>query len=268
VRTPVPASSSCRRPMSASQRGEAESTGMASSLAAAKQQLRSLMRQQLTAVPHESIASQSSNIFRSLLSFQPYVEAQRVSVFLSMPSGEVQTDAIVRHALAAGKQVFVPYLHKSPLAPPDSPPRVMDMVQLRDLSDYEALRRDRWGIPSIDPATAPERRRILGDCDPLHLDKPKLDLILMPGVAFDVDPESGLIRRCGHGRGFYDFFIHRYKSKSVPQEASPLLLYGLSLVEQFLPSSSEVFIPAGPLDSPLDGLILGDGEVKAGSNAK
>jgi len=186
-----------------------------------------------------------------------------------MPAGEVQTDAIVRHSLAAGKQVFVPYLHRSPLASPALPARVMDMVQLRDLPDYESLKRDRWGIPSVDPATVHERRRILGGPDAHHSDRSTLDLMLMPGVAFDVDPKTGLIRRCGHGKGFYDFFIHRYGQKLAgmePDRAVPVLLYGLSLSEQFLPPSSPDSIPAGPLDRPLDGLISGDGKVQLRDN--
>ena len=131
-----------------------------------------------------------------------------------MPSAEVQTDVIVRHALASGKQVFVPYLHRSPLQAPGTPARVMDMVLLRDLQDYEGLARDHWGIPSIDTATVNERVRILGGGpDAQHTGRAVLDLVLVPGVAFDADPAGGGIRRCGHGRGFYDFFIQRYRSK-------------------------------------------------------
>jgi len=188
-----------------------------------------------------------------------------------MPSGEVQTDAIVRHSLSSGKHVFVPYLHRSPLPSPGLPARVMDMVQLKDLADYESLKRDRWGIPSIDPATAHERRRILGGPDAQHSDRSTLDLLLMPGVAFDVDPKTGLIRRCGHGRGFYDFFVHRYEQKLSglgPDQAVPVLLCGLSLSEQFLPPSGRDAVPTGPLDRPLDRLIVGDGEMQPRDGVK
>lgn len=183
-----------------------------------------------------------------------------------MPAAEIQTDALVRHALESGKQVFVPYLHKSPFMEVDTPARVMDMVRLKDVKDYEGLKRDRWGIPSIDPSTVDERQRILGGPDPNRTEKSTLDLMLMPGVAFDVD-ESGSIRRLGHGKGFYDFFINRYLSK--PQSPStlndkPLLLYGLALTEQLLPPSSTERVPTGPHDRRLDGLILGDGQIRSG----
>lgn len=179
-----------------------------------------------------------------------------------MPTGEIQTDAIVRHALESGKQVFIPYLHHSPMPSPDTPPRVMDMVHLKNLQDYENLQRDRWGIPSVDPSSIHERQRILGGPDVHKSDLSALDLILMPGVAFDSD-EEGSIRRLGHGRGFYDFFINRYQNEE-PKESSqgPLLLYGLALSEQLVSGSAGEAVPTGPYDRKLDGLVLGTGEVK------
>lgn len=190
------------------------------------------------------------------------MDAGRISVFLSMPSAEVQTDDIVRHALASGKQVFVPYLHKSPFTSNSAmPARLMDMVRLSDVQDYESLKRDRWGIPSIDPATVHERQRVLGGAEQ-HFDHATLDLVLMPGVAFDAAPESSEIRRLGHGRGFYDLFLERYAEKleRLSVKGPSVLLYGLGLKEQFLSSATEE-VPVGPYDQPLHGLILGDGKM-------
>ncbi|KUI53748.1 hypothetical protein VP1G_01220 [Cytospora mali] len=238
---------------------------MSAALFTAKQQLRSLMKQRLAALPQDSIKEQSQVIHNKLLTFQPYLGASRISVFLSMPAAEVQTDAIVRHALASGKQVFVPYLHKShlPTAPATTPARVMDMVRLEDIHDYESLKRDKWGIPSIDPATVHERQRILGGPDAHHSDQATLDLILMPGVAFDLAPKSNEVRRLGHGRGFYDFFLERYAEKlnALDRQGPSVLLYGLGLKEQFLSSATDE-IPVGPYDQPLHGLILGNGDIK------
>jgi 5-formyltetrahydrofolate cyclo-ligase len=174
-----------------------------------------------------------------------------------MPATEIQTDAIVRHALGAGKHVYVPYLHKASDPEPGTPARVMDMVHLRSIEDYEGLKRDAWGIPSIDPSTVHERRRILGGPDTHHSDQSTLDLMLLPGVAFDVDVDSGVVGRLGHGKGFYDFFLNRYMAKAK----QPLQLYGLALTEQILPESSEYRIPIGPYDRRLHGLILGDGNI-------
>lgn len=207
------------------------------------------------------------NVHSNLLAFKPYADANRISVFLSMPSAEVQTDEIVRHALASGKQVYVPYLHKSPFtsnpnADPNIPARVMDMVRLNDVEDYENLGRDKWGIPSIDPATVIKRQRILGDENAQHPNDATLDLILMPGVAFDVAADSKEIRRLGHGKGFYDFFLERYTEKlgALSVQKPSVSLYGLGLREQFLTSPTEA-VPVGPYDQPLHGLLLGDGTI-------
>ncbi|KYK59266.1 5-formyltetrahydrofolate cyclo-ligase [Drechmeria coniospora] len=239
----------------------------ASSLAAAKQQLRMVVKERLSSVSPDSITAQSRKIFESLKDFPPYKHASRISVYLSMPAGEVQTDAIVRHALGAGKQVYVPYLHTPPpeLAKADAPVRVMDMVLLASVEDYEGLKLDRWSIPSIDPATVHERQRILGG-PPRHPgsdgDRSALDLMLMPGVAFDLDP-AGSVRRLGHGKGFYDFFLNRYLAQvGAAVDNPPLLVYGLALTEQLLSASSAEQVPMGPHDRRLHGLVLGTGEIR------
>lgn len=184
-----------------------------------------------------------------------------------MPNGEIQTDLIVRDALASGKHVFVPYLHKSGLPAAGGPTRLMDMVSLRDVQDYESLQRDKWGIPSVDPATVDQRQRTVGELGGRRSEDASLDLILLPGVAFDTDPSTGVIRRLGHGKGFYDYFLHRYALAALEQDRAPggrpsVLLYALALKEQFLSPSSEHSVPVGPHDQPIDGVFLGDGELK------
>ncbi|KAM4057030.1 5-formyltetrahydrofolate cyclo-ligase family protein [Hirsutella rhossiliensis] len=224
-------------------------------LVAAKQQLRSLMRQRLSSLSQDAVLAQSRRIYEALQDFKPYRDATRISIFLSMPTGEVQTDAIVRHALGCGKQVFVPYLHKPDAA--DGPARVMDMVSLTGIHDYESLRPDRWGIPSVDPATLDRRRRVLGG-------SAELDLMLMPGVAFDLDG-AGRIRRLGHGKGFYDFFLNRYLAAADGHP--PLLLYGLALTEQLLSASPGEQVPVDLHDRNLHGLILGSGQLREASSS-
>ncbi|KAL3965350.1 hypothetical protein ACCO45_002354 [Purpureocillium lilacinum] len=223
---------------------------MAASLTAAKQQLRSLMKRRLSSVPQESVTVQTPdtgrNIFESLRDFKPYKDATRISIYLSMPAAEVQTDAIVRDALAAGKQVFVPYLHKSPLETPDTPARVMDMHR-----------------PGHRPR-APAHPR---GPDAQRSDAATLDLMLMPGVAFDFD-EAGSVRRLGHGKGFYDFFLNRYLAKQGSStERPPLRLYGLALTEQLLASGSGEEVPTGAHDRRLHGLVLGSGEIRQSSTS-
>lgn len=204
-------------------------------------------------------------VFNSLQNFKPYRDSKRIGVYLSMPTGEIQTDAIVRHALESGKQVFVPYIHKTPTPLHNVPRSVMEMVNLKSISDYESLKRDSWGIPTIDTDTVNEREHIIKDTMKAS---GQLDLIFMPGVAFGIDQESGFVRRLGHGKGFYDYFLHRYmkargsqvdQSKEGP--VADALLYALALEEQFLHSGSDPLVPIGEHDSLLHGVVLGNGRV-------
>jgi len=239
--------------------------GSSTALKLAKKELRLLMKQRLTLISKDSISSQSASVFNSLQMFKPYQESKRIGIYLSMPIGEIQTDAIVRHALASGKQVFVPYLYKSQNKSPDTPKSVMDMVDLRSISDYDSLKRDNWGIPTIESDTVDEREHIL------KKESIGLDMILMPGVAFDIDPKNGTIRRIGHGKGFYDYFLHRNRQirssqpngQSVDLETD-VLLYGLALEEQFLSPQTRSSVPMGEHDSTLNGLLVGDGQIVEG----
>ncbi|KAM3534771.1 hypothetical protein MY4038_002024 [Beauveria bassiana] len=238
---------------------------MATPVAAAKQQLRTLIKKRLASLSQDAVQAQSHAVFDTLQASKQYREAKRISIYLAMPAAEVQTDAIVRHALNAGKQVFVPYLHRSTLSEPGTPARIMDMVQLRSIQDYESLGRDRWGIPSIDDAAVAGRERILGDSPGKFGPSPAtLDLMLVPGVAFDSDAEVGAgIRRLGHGKGFYDFFLNRYFARVAEHggHGESLRLIGLALTEQWLePGDGQV--PMGMFDRRLHGLILGSGETK------
>jgi 5-formyltetrahydrofolate cyclo-ligase len=182
-----------------------------------------------------------------------------------MPSGEIQTDSIVRHALESGKQVFVPFLHRSRSPSPDTPKSVMDMVDIRTLRDYESLQRDSWGIPTIDSETVKEREHIL---ETPTGTSGKLDMILMPGVAFQSDSITGFVKRLGHGKGFYDFFLHIYlegrgilgKDLSLGP-GTDALLYGLALEEQLLEPETQLSVPAGEYDHLLHGLFVGNGTV-------
>lgn len=130
-----------------------------------------------------------------------------------MPSGEINTKDLTKHALSSGKHVFVPYIYK-PKQPrqDDLPTSIMDMLHLSDEEDYASLLPDRWGIPSIPKETVSDRENSFGgkgvsDGDAPDPDAAGLDVILMPCMAFDQD-----LNRLGHGKGYYDNFLTRYCS--------------------------------------------------------
>ena len=140
-----------------------------------------------------------------------------------MPKSELSTRDVLTNAFANNKKVFVPYLYKVNSHDRSKSVSVMDMVSLHSKSDFESLERDAWGIPSVAEDSIGTRERIL--CIPgdgghekespkgnmsTRTENGRLDLIIMPGVAFD----KGL-SRLGHGKGFYDNFLQQYHSAKV-----------------------------------------------------
>ncbi|PYH96530.1 5-formyltetrahydrofolate cyclo-ligase [Aspergillus ellipticus CBS 707.79] len=228
------------------------------SLQVAKRDLRRRMRDALQQIPADSIALQSRTATTRLLARQEYRDAKRIGVYLSMPSGELSTTAIVQDALANGKEVFVPYIHNLEISS-QSKTSVMDMLLLDSMDEFRALEPDRWGIPSLSPAQVLSKRNCFGGkgLSPQPEDATKgpygLDLIVMPGMAFDQG-----FRRLGHGKGYYDHFLTRYSTGMESTITAPELpsLVALCLHEQMLAPTEE--IPVADHDWPVDVVIVGD----------
>lgn len=83
----------------------------------------------------------------------------------------------------------------------------MDMLRLRDEEDLHSLKPDAWGIPSLTAEDVHLRENAMGGIGVStlsHSERTKLDLVFMPGMAFDRAK-----RRLGHGKGFYDKYLSR-----------------------------------------------------------
>lgn len=127
-----------------------------------------------------------------------------------MPNREVSTTEIVLDALRKDKKVFIPYIYSSKEDPKS---KVMDMLRLKDEADLQGLKPDAWGIPSLSPEGVEHRENALGGLGLsssvlTSSDRPEIDLIFMPGMAFD-----NLNHRLGHGKGFYDKYISRLQQR-------------------------------------------------------
>jgi len=137
----------------------------------------------------------------------------------------------------------------------------MEMLALHSASDFESLQPDKWGIPSLDANTVATRQNSVGGCG-LSAERSDggqdhfgLDLIVMPGLAFDEN-----LRRLGHGKGYYDNFLMRYRSNVQVDEqrvSRKPYLVALALEEQLLPPDEK--IPVTDHDWPVDALIVGNG---------
>jgi 5-formyltetrahydrofolate cyclo-ligase len=127
-----------------------------------------------------------------------------------MPSAEVQTSAIVHDALKSGKRVFIPYCYKHSTPIVGQTGSIMDMLELRDVEDYESLEPDGWGIPTPGEDSISKRRNCFGGFgksesqEGLGSEEDELDLVVTPGLGFDRE-----LARIGRGMGFYDSFFER-----------------------------------------------------------
>ena len=226
----------------------------------------------------------ASKVLNTFLQLPEYKAASRIGVYLSMPQGEISTLGIVEDALKSAKDVFVPYLHRKNQDGSDGPVSMMDMLALMP-GEPASLKPDRWGIPSLSSETLNARENCFGGkgldeegqeeglCNSHNMSANGLDLIVMPGVAFDHK-----MQRLGHGKGYYDFFLHRYhklRDLRPSQFKSPYLgewlsleaerlelihpTVGLALSEQLLPHDQAV--PLSSDDWPVDALVIGDGSI-------
>ena len=166
-----------------------------------------------------------------------YQRAGRIGIYLSMPAAELSTNDIVVDALSKGKDVFVPYLHKSFESAQLKQMSKMAMLKLHSREDLDSLKPDRWGIPTLESTSVEQRENARGGFglerwkSDIHCRE--LDLIFVPGEAFDRER-----RRLGHGKGFYDRFLWEYKdfSSNANQPGMPTLSKSTTLRYQCFPA--------------------------------
>lgn len=152
-----------------------------------------------------------------LLELPEYKLANRLSIYLSMPKGEIFTREIVLDALREGKRVFIPYVYATVSSTTQESMSVMAMVSLESKEDYESLRPDAWGIPTPGETTI-DKREVVGGNNEIYLyedkrerlSKNSLDLVVMPGLAFDKR-----LARLGHGKGYYDAFLQKLHQQVI-----------------------------------------------------
>ena len=113
-----------------------------------------------------------------------------------MPSFEVETSSILNVCFTMQKKIYVPKII-------GKCSNDMQMLHVRSQHDLKTCVVNAWGIPepslyynNIKEEDHLLRGNVEDECD--------VDLILVPGVAFDVHGN-----RCGHGKGYYDAFFQR-----------------------------------------------------------
>ena len=197
---------------------------------AAKKALRKEIKSRLSSLSENDIATQSEQAQKVILNLDQYKQAKSLSIYLSMPAAEAQTELLVRDALRSGKQVFVPFLYTPTQAVTvggGKPRKVMDLLRLDSESEYDGLEKDAWGIPSLSADSVDNRENAMGGKGLTLMGEQitdgasegnagGLDLVVVPAVAFDTH-----LDRLGHGAGFYDAFLTRFCSQG--KRAKPYL---------------------------------------------
>ncbi|KAL1746028.1 hypothetical protein HDZ31DRAFT_81530 [Schizophyllum fasciatum] len=206
-------------------------------IAAEKRALRKLVSARLKALSVSDIGQQSEAIASRVLTLPAFKESRRISCYMSMPTSEVVTTSLVSDILDHGKTLFIPKISVEP-------PGRMDFLQLHGKEDLGSLKAGTWGIKEPD-------LHWLGS--PRQSEAPGIDLILVPGVAFDRS-----MSRLGHGKGYYDKFISTYVEAGNKRP----LLVALALREQICDNAA---VPITPHDWKMDMIVTPDEVIRSES---
>lgn len=135
----------------------------------------------------------SRQICRRLISMPEYRQAETVMWYLHCRS-EVRTMPALEHELKAGKRCVIPYCTQDEEGE--------NKLGLWLLEDFDELVAGTWGIlePPRERWLAPEKQ----------VDATELDVIVVPGVAFD-----RLGGRLGNGAGYYDRLLAEVRGDAV-----------------------------------------------------
>lgn len=175
----------------------------------AKRALRRAVLAERNALPAPDRAARSVAVSDRLLGLDETARATTVLVFWSFGS-EVETAHLIDRLRALGKTVALPRIESGDLAPVGYVPGA-------------SMAETTFG--AMEPSSGPV------------LDPRELDLVIVPGVAFD--------RRCtrvGYGGGFYDRLLGRTREDA----AAVAIAFALQVVPE---------VPSGPIDRRVDALV-------------
>jgi len=167
------------------------------SIQAQKKSLRSACRTRRSALKPEQVATGGRSILQRVLGLEEYTRARLVHTYVSSKDNEVDTGELIKLSLEGGKRVVIPVVQR------DS--RALRHAEIRGL---EQLRLSAWGL-----------FRPLPDHADWIEDLEEIDLVVVPGIAFDA--RGG---RLGFGGGFYDRFLPQVQAPKVGLTYDCLLL--------------------------------------------
>ena len=179
-----------------------------------KEYVRSYFLKRRSRLSPNEIAENSRLIAENLGRLPFYIRAKRLGFYCPVRN-EADTREVYRLSRDTGKEGYFPRVDGTGLT-------------FHRVSDLNNLKPGKFGIPEPDstlPGIAPE----------------ELDLILVPGVAFD---DSGL--RIGYGKGYYDRLLAH-----IPRDRRVALAYSFQIADA---------LPSGETDIPM-GIVVTESEI-------
>ena len=161
-----------------------------------KEEARAQIRKRLAAVDAESLMAADKKIIATLLEQTEFCHAATILSYASF-GREISTKALNIEILTQGKRLCLPRIIGKGL------------MEVRLVSSFADLEPAAFGI--LTPKA---------DCPLMSRDD--IDLVLLPGLAFDED-----LRRLGRGGGYYDRYMQGFSGKSVGLVREMQLLHQL-----------------------------------------
>lgn len=211
-----------------------------------KSEIRSFVKGLVRGISVEERARFSEALKEEVVGLECWRSAKEVMLFFSLPD-EVDMLPLIRAALAEQKRIYLPRVIATQVsrgvdvcevAEGNTLPKESTLPAGNTVSGEEMILEVRELAPG---QLAPGRWGIWEPTDeaPLLSDYSRLDLVVVPGVAFSSDG-----KRLGRGKSFYDRFL-----PLVPRAAFVGVCYPCQVVEQ---------IPADPWDIGMDIVCCGE----------
>lgn len=153
---------------------------------------------------------------KTFLNSEEYMSAKNIFIYISYGS-EINTKNIILKALKDNKNVYVPRI--------EIKTKNMDAVKF---ISFDKLVKNAYGI--LEPSK-----------DEIFVDPNKLDLIVVPGVAFDNNKG-----RMGYGAGYYDRYLNKINEKDYRRINKVALAYDFQIIDE---------VPMEKNDVPIDCII-------------
>jgi len=172
-------------------------------------ELRQRNRKLRAGLDSSRLESAAAALAKHILPLTEYQNARRVAVYFAV-NGEIDLHIVIDHALAQGKQIFLPNLDRAAL-------------RFSPFFPDQKMRINKFRLPEPDVD------------DSEMLSPQELDLVLAPLVVFD-----SYRNRIGMGGGFYD---RSFAFRKNPEKTRPILIgvaHEIQKVDRIVPEVWDV----------------------------